>query len=117
MARHHAWIVAVALSACVAPVDADESPAGKAAYDRLCASCHGPDGRGNPGKAKALKLDPKVLNLGRPEVAKLSREELRRILLEGKDKMPAYEQKLAPAEVDPVLDHAMKLAEEIRRKK
>ncbi len=87
---------------------------GKATYDRLCASCHAADGRGNPEKAKALEIDPELLNLGRPAAADLTREELRTILLEGKDKMPAYEQKLKPAEVDPVLDYAIELARKIR---
>jgi mono/diheme cytochrome c family protein len=87
---------------------------GKATYDRLCASCHGADGRGNVEKAKALKIDPELLDLGRPAVAGLTRDQLRSILLEGKDKMPAYEQKLKPAEVDPVLDYAIELARNTR---
>jgi mono/diheme cytochrome c family protein len=80
----------------------------------MCASCHGPDGRGNAKKAKALKIDPELLNLGRPGAATLSREELRAIFLDGRGKMPAYEQKLEPAAADAVLDHALELAKRIR---
>jgi mono/diheme cytochrome c family protein len=86
----------------------------KAVYKKLCASCHGPDGRGNPAKAKILKIDPKLLDLGRPESANLTRDQLKTILLKGKNKMPAYEKKLKPAEVDPVLDFAIELAKAIR---
>ena len=87
---------------------------GKATYDRLCASCHGADGRGNREKAKALKIEPTLLDLGRPDGASLGRDQLRVILLQGKDKMPAYQQKLEPAEVDAVLDYAIELAKKIR---
>ena len=89
---------------------------GKATYDKMCASCHGADGKGNEGKAKMLKIDAATLNLGRPESAGVSRDELKTRLLQGKAKMPAYEKKLAPADVDPVLDYAIELAKAIRGK-
>jgi mono/diheme cytochrome c family protein len=79
---------------------------GQATYDRLCTSCHGADGRGNAVKAKALKLDPQLLDLARPEAAKLTRDETRKILVEGKGKMPAYGAKLGAAEIDAALEHA-----------
>ena len=89
---------------------------GKATYDKMCASCHGADGKGNESKAKMLKIDAATLNLGRPESAGMSRDELKTRLLQGKAKMPAYEKKLAPADVDPVLDYAIELAKAIRGK-
>jgi mono/diheme cytochrome c family protein len=89
---------------------------GKATYDKMCASCHAADGTGNPDKAKMLKVDPATLSLGRPETATRTRDELRTMLLAGKGKMPAYEKKLQPADVDPVLDYAMGLAKTIRGK-
>lgn len=88
-------------------------PAGKATYERLCVSCHGADGAGNPEKAKALKIDAALLNFGRPEVVGLSREERRKIVLTGKDKMPAYAKKLKPHEIDPVLDYSIELARKL----
>ncbi|MBI4508894.1 MAG: cytochrome c [Deltaproteobacteria bacterium] len=100
-----------------AALAAAPGPDPKALYGKLCASCHGADGRGNPVKAKSLKIDPAKLNLGRPEVEKLSREEQRKILLKGKEKMPAYEKKLKPDQVDPVLDYALGLGAAIRAKK
>jgi len=90
---------------------------GQAAYDKMCKSCHGVDGAGNEAKAKMLKLDPAKLNLGRPEGASLTKDDLKKIILEGKDKMPSYAKKLTAAEVDPVVDLTAELAKAIREKK
>jgi hypothetical protein len=46
----------------------------------------------------------------------MTRDELKTRLLAGKGKMPAYEKKLQPADVDPVLDYAIELAKAIRGK-
>lgn len=102
--------ILVGVLASTAVADAD----GKATYARHCASCHGPEGLGNAEKAKALKIDPLLLDLGRPEAAVLGRDQLRTILLKGKGKMPAYEQKLKPGELDAVLDYAIELANKLR---
>ena len=40
--------------------------AGKAAYEKSCKSCHGPDGSGNPGVAKMFKVE--LRHLGSKEV-------------------------------------------------
>src|SRR5262245_33450735 len=89
----------------------------KATYDKTCASCHGADGKGNPDKAKVLKIDAALLNLGRPEGKDLSRDQLKQILLDGKEKMPAYGKKLKPDHVDPVLDYTSGLAKALRGEK
>jgi len=99
------------------PTVAVADDAAKAAYDKMCASCHGADGKGNPDKAKALKVDANLLNLGRPESKDFTRDKLKEILLNGKDKMPGYAKKLKPAEVDPVLDYTLGLAKAIRGEK
>lgn len=118
------YIVGVSVTAAVllgcAVVSAEESapapdPAKlQAQYDKLCKSCHGADGRGVATKATVLKIDAEKLNLGRAEVKDVPRDEQRKILLEGKEKMPAYAKKLKPEEVDPLLDLAIKLGDEIR---
>jgi mono/diheme cytochrome c family protein len=87
---------------------------GKATYDKMCASCHGADGKGNAEKAKVLKVDAALLNLGRPEGKDLDRDKLKQILVDGKGKMPPYGKKLKPDEVDPVLDYSLGLAKAIR---
>jgi mono/diheme cytochrome c family protein len=108
-----ATVIVVLLAA--AGVTRADAP-GKASFDKLCQSCHAADGSGNAQKAKVLKIDPQLLNLGREEVSKLSRADLKKILLDGKGKMPAYQKKLAPADVDPLLDYALELAKALRGK-
>jgi cytochrome c6 len=89
---------------------------GKATFDKTCASCHGADGKGNPDKAKVLKIDAAKLNLGRDETKDFSRDKLKEIVTNGEAKMPAYGKKLKADEVDPVLDYAIGLAKAIRGK-
>jgi mono/diheme cytochrome c family protein len=97
------------------PAAGSDASAGKALYDKNCASCHGADGRGTAAKAKVLKIEPELLNLGRAETAKLTRDDQKKVLLSGKGKMPAYQKKLKATDVDPVLDYALHLAAAIRK--
>jgi cytochrome c5 len=52
--------LSVLVSACLltvaggAGVWGADAKAGKATYDKLCVSCHGADGKGNPAMAKAM---------------------------------------------------------------
>lgn len=78
-------------------------------YGKMCASCHGADGHGNAAKAKTLKIEPTLLDLGREEARGISRDEKRKILVEGKAKMPGYASKVAAAEIDPLLDYSLGL--------
>lgn len=102
-----------------APIAHASAPAGprepQAIYDKLCKSCHAEDGRGNAAKAKTLKIDPALLNLGRPGTENLTPEELKTIILEGKEKMPSYKSKLKPEEVDPLVELSAKLAGDARK--
>ena len=93
-----------------------DDAAGKAVYDKNCASCHGDDGKGKEAKAKVLKIDPAILNLGRDEVANQTSDEKKKITAEGKNKMPAYGKKLAPADIDAVNTYTLGLIKTIRGK-
>jgi len=108
---HVALALLVAALLLARPAQADMSAVD--VYKRRCASCHGADGSGNAKKAKVLKIDAALLKFGRPE-AGTSRDELRQILLEGKDDMPAFKSKLKPAEVDPLLDYTIELGRALR---
>jgi len=66
---------------------AGDATAGKAAYDKSCKGCHGPDGTPGAAIAKSLKVD--MLHLGDPAVQKLSDDELKSIMANGKGKMKA----------------------------
>ena len=75
-------LTAVLAVPCAVAADAT---AGKAIYDKSCKSCHGPDGKGNPAIAKAMKVEMKAL--GSKEVQSVSDAELTKLSLEGTGKM------------------------------
>ena len=85
-----------------------ETKAGKATYDKLCVSCHGADGKGNPAMAKAL--GEKGLNVvGKDSQAKKDAE-LLKVIVEGAGKMPASGKGLNPQEQKDVLSYTRSLA-------
>lgn len=61
--------------------------AGKAAYDKRCASCHAAGGEGKEAIAKMFKVT--MHPLGSKEVQALSDADLRKSIAEGKGKMVA----------------------------
>ena len=64
---------------------AGDATAGKAVYDRACKTCHGAMGEGNPNIAKAMKVE--VADLRSPEVQKMSDDDLKKAVTDGKGKM------------------------------
>ncbi len=92
-------VFAAAVSCAVA------APDGAAIYAEKCKKCHGEQGEGNPKAleklCKGLELDQLKLD----PIATKSDEEVRKITLEGKDKMPAYADKLTAEEIDAVVAH------------
>lgn len=94
---------------------AEPSPA-EATYMKHCKSCHGEDGKGVAAKAKILKLDPEKLNLGRDDVVSLSVDKIKDVILNGKDKMPAYGKKLQADEAGPLAQYALDLAKAAKGK-
>lgn len=97
-----AWIVAGWISAAVAA----DTNAGKAAFEKSCAGCHGADGKGNPAMAKVL--GEKGLNISSKETAKKSDKQLLKVIAEGSGKMPAS--KLSKDEQKQALDYVRSLA-------
>jgi cytochrome c oxidase subunit 2 len=81
---------------------------GKATYEKLCASCHGPDGKGNPAMTKAF--GEKALNIATKEVAAKKDDELVKVIVEGKGKMPAAGKSLSKADQKAVVDYTRSLA-------
>ena len=82
----------------------------QAIWDKLCKSCHGTDGKGVAAKATTLKIDPVLLNLGREGTEKMTRDERKTIVLDGKEKMPAYKTKVKEDEIDALVELAEKIA-------
>jgi mono/diheme cytochrome c family protein len=96
------WIGASALAILGAGVAwSADAGAGKANYEKLCASCHGKDGKGNPAMIKSF--GEKGLNLTAKDAQSKSDAEWVTITMEGKGKMPAYGKKLSKQEAQDVV--------------
>jgi cytochrome c553 len=74
----------VALAVAPALWAGSNAEAGKALYDKKCASCHAKDGAGNPGIAKAMKVE--LRHLGSKEVQDQKDEVLKKFIVEGTEK-------------------------------
>ena len=90
-------LAAIALAACLA--SAQDVANGQKAYNAKCASCHGPDGKGQTAAGKTTK----VRDFNLDEVKKESDAAWTEIIVKGKNKMPGYDKKLSDAEVKDVV--------------
>jgi mono/diheme cytochrome c family protein len=69
---------------------------GAALFKAKCATCHGPDGKGQNAMGKKMNLR----DLGSAEVQKQTDKELHDWTANGKGKMPAYKDKLSADEIN-----------------
>jgi cytochrome c oxidase subunit 2 len=92
----------------LSPVSWAADAGGKAVYDKNCASCHGADGKGNPSMTKAF--GEKALNIATKEVAAKKDDELVKVIVEGKGKMPASGKSLSKADQKAVVEYTRSLA-------
>jgi mono/diheme cytochrome c family protein len=110
----HSKKLAVLVSACLLTVAggatawAAEATGGKATYDKLCVSCHGADGKGNPAMAKAL--GEKGLNIVGKDTQGKKDADLLKVIVEGAGKMPASGKSLSKPEQADVLSYTRSLA-------
>jgi mono/diheme cytochrome c family protein len=74
-------------------------------YKAKCASCHGPDGKGDTGPGKAMK----VKDLASDDVQKQSDADLAGIIEKGKKPMPGYEGKLTKEQIDGLVKYVRSL--------
>jgi cytochrome c6 len=81
----------------VPAVWADATPDGAAIYKNKCAICHGPNGEGSV----AMKTAPYKKDMSEADIVK--------IILNGKNKMPAFKGKLSPDELSQVAKHVKSL--------
>ena len=79
---------------------------GESLFKAKCAMCHGPDGAGKTTMGQTLKIP----DLHSPEVQKLSDTELTQIVTKGKNKMPAYEEKLSKEQITQLVGFIRDLA-------
>jgi mono/diheme cytochrome c family protein len=83
--------------------------AGKAVYNKKCATCHGKDGMAKPAMAKMFKVE--MRHLGSPEVQAKSDEQLRKESIEGVGKMKPVKG-LKDADVDNLMAFLRTLKQE-----
>jgi mono/diheme cytochrome c family protein len=89
--------VAFALSTCFADAAAD--------YKAKCATCHGPDGKGDTAMGKSMK----VKDLASADVQKQSDADITTIIEKGKKPMPGYEGKLTKDQIDGLVKYVRSL--------
>jgi mono/diheme cytochrome c family protein len=85
-----------------------EAKAGKATYDKLCVSCHGADGKGNPAMVKAM--GEKGLNLVGKDTRSKNDDALLKIIVDGSGKMPPSGKNLSKQEQKDILNYTRSLA-------
>ena len=73
----------------------------KANYARHCEACHGPEGVG--GLVKVEDKQIKVASLKSPSAVKHTDEQLAKNVSEGEEAMPAFKDKLTPAEIQALI--------------
>jgi mono/diheme cytochrome c family protein len=100
-------LIAAGLAATPAPAAMAADAGGKAVYDKNCASCHGPDGKGNPAMTKVF--GEKELNIA-ATVGSKKDDELIKVITEGKGKMPALGKSLSKSDQKAVIGHVRSLA-------
>jgi cytochrome c6 len=87
-------IVAAALLAAAGLVRADSAASGADVYAKKCAMCHGKDGKPS---AVGVKMGAKDLS-----VSALSKDEMEKVIENGRNKMTAFKGKLSEDEIEAV---------------
>jgi mono/diheme cytochrome c family protein len=75
----------------------DEFANARINYGKNCEGCHGPKGEG--GLAKVDKKQIKVPSLKAEHAIKHTDEQLKKMITNGEEKMPAFKDKLKPEEI------------------
>ncbi|OGZ98767.1 MAG: hypothetical protein A3G49_03725 [Candidatus Sungbacteria bacterium RIFCSPLOWO2_12_FULL_41_11] len=68
-------------------------------YQAKCASCHSGDGTGNKKLGMLTGGDLSRLDLTKTDTSKKTDDELKNIVLNGKNKMPSFKGKLSEEEI------------------
>jgi cytochrome c6 len=74
-------------------------------FKAKCALCHGEDGSGNTATGKAQKAK----DLRSEETQKKSDEEIAAVITKGRNKMPAFGQKLKPDQIQQLVAYVRQL--------
>ena len=102
-------VMAVLTMLAVGATWAGAAPDGAAIYAEKCQKCHGEKGEGNPKALEKLCKGLTIYQLKLAPIAKKSDADVLKLTAEGKDKMPAYKEKLTKEELDAVVAYCRKL--------
>jgi cytochrome c6 len=83
---------------------ADDAP-GKSIFTSKCAICHGPQGDGNSPIGKTLN----VPDFHSAQAQKMTDAEVKAIVTNGKNKMPAFKDTLTDTQIDEVVNYVRHL--------
>jgi mono/diheme cytochrome c family protein len=84
---------------------AADDAAGKSLFNSNCAICHGPNGDGNSPIGKTLNIP----DFHSAQAQKMTEAEMKAIVANGKNKMPAFKDKLTDVQIDQVVDYVRHL--------
>ena len=106
--KHDGWEAPADAKKVVNPIKADEASVarGQAIYGKACASCHGPEGKGDGKSAKILAEKPADLNLHAPHH---SDGDLFWKITQGKKPMPSFKKDLKDEQRWDVVNYLRKL--------
>ena len=82
----------------------------KGLFDKKCSKCHGVDGKGLAKMAKVLKIENGKLDLTSPDTVKASDDDLTKVILDGRKKMPKHKGKLSDSQVKSLVQYIRSLA-------
>jgi mono/diheme cytochrome c family protein len=94
------------MALAVSPALFGQAETGEAIYKRNCAGCHGPDGSGQTAMGRTFKLG----DLRSAEIQKMTDAQLAGTIAKGKGRMPAYEKRLSPEQIQSVVGYLRELA-------
>jgi cytochrome c6 len=98
-------MAALILMLALAGFAAADDAAGKNIFTSNCAICHGPNGDGNSPIGKTLN----VPDFRSAQAQKMTEAEVKAIVTSGKNKMPAFKDKLTDTQIDQVVDYVRHL--------
>ena len=82
---------------------------GKKVYVDKCQRCHGVNGKGDGPKADTLEKKPADYT-DKKKMSEFTDAQLKQVILEGKQPMPAYKGKMSDKELEDVLAHVRSFA-------
>ena len=91
------WVMIMIVLLCLAIAgSAYTAEPAQALFKAKCAMCHGADASGNTPMGKKFNIP----DLHAPDIQKRNTAELSTAIAKGKNKMPAFEGKLTPSEIN-----------------